>query len=173
MDCEILVPRAARRHEAAKLRGRGVVRVAFELGAEREELRPFERPIAQGVERVEHAEAHRHAAPEPARARDLPSTVQVNGNGAHPDLLEKLARRGARHRHRVGFRGFGHGDVVVNLQRDAQTVEAGAEIRSGGGHAHRDLLLFQRKSAEMPLRRAMTDLNLTRTPHASKTTARA
>jgi hypothetical protein len=34
------------------------------------------------------------------------------------------------------------------LQSYPETIETRAEIRSGRGNAHRDLLLFQRKSPE-------------------------
>ena len=50
IDRELLVPITARHDEAAKLRRRGVVGMAFELGAEPENLRALQRPSTQRVQ---------------------------------------------------------------------------------------------------------------------------
>ena len=63
---------------------------------------------------------------------------------------------------RPRFYASSHGDVVIDAQRDTETIKAGAEIRSRGGNAHCDLLLFQRKSPENAGERTMAALILTR-----------
>ena len=82
---------------------------------------------------------------------------------------ERLAIRGLKKltgglaRHSAGFdlARPRDSDEVIKLQSHAEAIEAGAEIRSRGRNAHRDLLLFQRESAENARKRDMAALILT------------
>ena len=147
--------------EAAKLRRRGVIRMAFELGAEAENFRASQRAIEQRVQAVEHAQPHGHTAAEPAGARHFAVDRTREWKRRAAGGLEKFPRRLLRHR--AGFlrARAGNGDVVVKSQGHAKAIETGAEIRSSRGNAHRDLLLFQMNSSEVVSGKAMAALTLT------------
>ena len=168
MEREFLVPITSGYDKAAKLGRGGVVGMPFEFGAEPENLGPLERPVDQRVQGVEDAEADGDAAAEAARARHF------TGNGAGKSerfgarRAEKSARRLLRHRPGLETLGAGDGDEIIDLQGNAEAVEARAEIRSGGRNAHRDLLLFQRKPPENTGERLMAALTLTREVAAAR-----
>ena len=148
IDRKALMTIAARDDKAAKFGRCGVVRMTFELGAKTENLAPLERAIEHGVQGMKYTEPHRHAAPEPARAGHIAHNRAGKRKGFAADGAEKPARRLPRHPVAALLARMRDGDEVVNLEGDAETVETGAEIRSGGRDAHRDLLLFQWKSPE-------------------------
>ena len=143
--------------------------MAFEFRAERENFRPVQRTSHKRIERMKHAESHSDAAPKPTRGRD----VAVNGAGKRQrfalNRLEIFPRRLPRHRHGLALIGLGDGDVVIDLQGHSEAVKTRSEIRSGGRHAHRDLLLFQRNSPDTAGGEVMSEANLMR-PFAAATT---
>ena len=156
------MPIVAGDDKAAKLGGRGVVGMALKLGTKLEDLGALERAIEQGIERVEHAQPHRDTAAEPARARHLALDHAGKCKGLAAGRAEKSAGGLLRHRTRFEPVRARDRDEVIDLQGDAEAIKAGAEIRSGSGNAHRDLLLFQRKSPENGGERTMAALILTR-----------
>ena len=148
IDREFLMPIMARDHETAEFGRSGVVGMPFQLGAKPKNLGAFERTIEERVQRVEHTEPDRYAAAKPARARHFAFDRAGKSKRLAIRGLKKLPRRLSRHRAGFDLARPRDRDEVINLQSHAEAIETGAEIRSRGGNAHRDLLLFQRKSAE-------------------------
>ena len=87
-------------------------------------------------------------------------------------MKKRTIARLPRHSRPAGRARLRDRDEVVNLQGDAETIETGAEIRSGGGNAHRDLLLFQRKSPDNVGERTMAAVILARAVRAARTVRR-
>ena len=134
--------------EAAELGRRRVVGMPLEFGAETEKLRTLQRVIEHCVQAVEHAEPDRDAAPEPPRRRHLAfdATRKMERRALHG--LKEFSRRLSYHPVAGGCIRLRDGDEIIKLQADPKAIEAGTEIRSGGGNAHRDLLVFQRKMGQ-------------------------
>ena len=163
IDRKFLVPIVARDDKAAKLGRRGVVGMALKLGAKPENLGALERTIEQ---------AHSSAWSTPSRTVTLlpsprargtsPSTAQENANGSQSAARKNLRAACCAIAPASSRFVARDGDEVIKLQGDPEAIEAGAEIRSGGGNAHRDLLLFQRKSPDNGGERTMAALILTR-----------
>ena len=168
INWKFLVPVVSRGDETAEL-GRGrVVRMTFELGAKAEDLSAFERVINQGIEGVKHTEPDRHAAAETTGARYFPCHHAGKRERLAPRHTKKLSGGLLRHRARFDLPGTRDGDVIIDLQSDAKTIKPRAEIRSGGGNPHRDLLLFQRESPESSGAGRMAALTLTRAVPAAR-----
>ena len=166
IDRKSLMPVATRDHETAELSRGRIIGVPLKLGAEFKNLGALERVLEEGVQSVEHAEPYRDAAPESARAgtRLRPCT-------RNRTVRSRLARKNwcaaavpsdgsdrARARHR---------DEVIELQGHPEAIEAGTEIRSRGGNAHRDLLLFQIPKS-MPARGAKVSRSFPAARHAGE-----
>ena len=110
---------------------------------------------------MQHAEPHRHAAPESARARHFTFDRARKRERFAIRGLKKLTGGLARHSAGFDLARPRDSDEVIKLQRHAKTIEAGTKIRGRGWNAHRDLLLFQMESAENASRRDMAALILT------------
>jgi hypothetical protein len=148
IDREFLMPIGAGNDESPELGRSGVVRMTLELGTELENLRARQRAIEQRIQGVEHTEPNRDAAPEATGARhialDFAGKCKRRALRRPKEFPGRLLRHPAR-RNRLRRRDS---DEVVEAQGRAETIKAGAEIRSSGRDACYDLLLFQRKSPE-------------------------
>ena len=161
IDREFLMTIMARDHETTEFSRSRIVRVSFQLGAEPKNLSAFERTIEQSVQCVEHTEPDRHAAPKPARARHFSLNRARESEWLAIRGLKKLTRRLTRHRAGFDLARPAHCDEVIKSQSHSEAIETGAKIRRRGWNAHRDLLLFQRESAENARKRDMAALILT------------
>src|SRR5262245_48790452 len=148
-------------NEAAEFRRGCVIRMSFELGAEADDLRPLERAIDQRIERMEHPEPDGHAAAQSTRPRDFTGNRTGKRERLAVRRMEKLTSGLLCHRPRFELSGTRHRDKIVDLQRDSQAIETRTEIRSRRGDAHRNFLLFQKRSPENAGERTMA-LILTR-----------
>jgi hypothetical protein len=151
----------ARDHKTAELSGSRIVGMTFKLGAEPKNLGAFQRTILEGIQSVKHTEADRYTAPKPTGPRHFPCHDTGKPEGLAVRGLEKSTSRLARHRASLDLTRPGNCDEIIKLQGNPQAIEAGAKIRRRGRNAHRDLLLFQRKSAENARKRDMAALILT------------
>ena len=161
IDRKFLMTIMTRDHETAELGGRRIIGVPFKLGAEPKNLRSFERMIEKRVQCVQHTEPDRYAAPKSARARHFALDRAGKRERLAIRCLKKLAGSLACHCASSDLARAGDRDEVINLQSHAQAIETGAKIRGRGWNAHRDLLLFQKKSAEDTRTRGMAALILT------------
>ena len=133
--------------ESAKF-GRGrVVGVTFQTGTEFEELRAGQCSFAQFIERMHDTKTHRDAASQAARWRNI--AVDRNGKRERSDTrcFEEELSDFAHHRRQASGAASNHGHIVVNLKRDAETVETRAEIGGAGRDANSDGVLHGSKIA--------------------------
>ena len=161
IDWKFLMTIMARDHETAEFSRGRIIGMPFKLGAKPKNLSAFQRKIEQRVQSVEHTEPDRDAAPKPARARHLSLNRARECERLAIRGLKKLTRSLARHRPGFDLARAGDCDEVIKLQSHSETIETGAKIRRRGWNAHRDLLLFQRESAENARRRDIAALILT------------
>lgn len=161
IDRKFLMTIMARDHETAELSRSRIVGMAFQLGAEPENLSALERTIHESVQRVEDTKPHRYAASQSARARHFSLDRARKSERLAIRRFKKLPRRLPRHRASFDFIRPADRDKIIKLQSDSEAIEAGAKIRRRGRNAYRDLLLFQRESAENARKRDMAALILT------------
>ena len=136
-------PSGARDRKSAEFGRRRIVRVAFQFRAEVKNLGPRQRGSGERIQGVEHAQAHGYAAAEAARLRHVAFDRAGERKGRESDGRETFLCRLRRHRAANLLVGAFDANIIVDSQRHPETIEAGAEIRSGGRDAHRDLLCFQ------------------------------
>ena len=115
--------------------------MSFELSAQSKDGTSIERPASQLIQTVQNAEPNRGATSETAATRN----VFFGGAGKWKRSafrpFEKQVGRFGNDR----FQAFALGrarqsDKIINPQRDAKTIEAGAEIGSAGRNADGNLL---------------------------------
>ena len=131
---------AAGEGESAKARGCAIVRMTFQFGTKREQIVPGEICPRNLVQGMKHAESHGYTA---AKA---PSNWNIASNIA--GKLKGLALCGCEKfsccisNHSADCAAFSSADryLVIKRKGHPKTIEAGPEIRSAGGNAHRDLL---------------------------------
>ena len=165
---EFLMPIALGDNEAAELGRSGVVRMTFELGAELENLRARQGAIEQRIQGVEHTEPNRDAAPEATGARHVALDFAGKCKRLALRRPKKFAGRLLHHPARRNRLRPRDSDEIIEPQSHAETIKPGAEIRSSGRDACRDLLLFQRKSPDNADWRAMAILILPRLVPAAR-----
>jgi hypothetical protein len=114
--------------------------MAFEPGADFENLPALERPIRELVQAMNDSNAKGGAAAETARRRDVTGDRTGERERLAAGPLEKNRRRGTRHRSRAIPSPTGNGDVVVKVERQPQAVEARSEVGCARRNADGDLL---------------------------------
>ena len=139
-DGEHLACESAHDVESAETRGRGVIGMAFQSRAKLENFATLKRTIRQLVQSMENAEPDRRAAAESARRRHLAGDRAGKGEGFRAACLKKASP--ARRDHWPGpVRSPPRDrDLIVKAKRDAEAVEARAEIRCARRNADGDLL---------------------------------
>jgi len=137
---EVLHLCAADKGESAETRGRTVVRVTFQFGAQRKQIVAGEICPRNFIQSMKHSEAHRYAAAKPASNWNLALNIAGELKGLAFCGCEKFSGRISNHP--ADCATFAPADryAVVKRKRHPKTIETGPEIRSAGGNTHRDLL---------------------------------
>ena len=126
--------------EAAESGGGGIVGMSFEFGAEAVEVDGAEGCVGEGVETVQHAEPDGHAATESAGAGDVTRDGITKIERGQVGILEKCAGGGVDHFVLCRGGAAPHGDAVVEVEGDAEAIEARPQVGAGGRDAHGDFV---------------------------------
>ena len=115
--------------------------MSFQFSAQPKDRQSIERSVSEFVQTVQNAEADGGAAAETARARDFfQRRTRKREAPAFGSLEEKIGGLGCNRRERFMFCRARDGHKIVNAKRDAQAIEARAEIGSTGWDADGYLL---------------------------------
>jgi hypothetical protein len=161
IDWKFLMAIMARDYKTAEFSRGRIIGMPFQLGAEPKNLSAFQRMIEERVQSVEHTEPHGYAAPKPAGPRHFAFDCAGKRERFAIRGLKKLTRSLACHCASFDLARARDRYEVIKPQGHAQAIETGAKIRGRGWNAHRDLLLFQKESAENTSKRGMAALILT------------
>jgi hypothetical protein len=139
-NIEVLHLQTTNKGESAKARRRAIVRMTFQFGTKREQIVPGEICPRNLVQGMKHAESHGYAAAKPTSNWNVASNIAGK--------LKSLALSGGEKfsccisNHSADSGAFSSADryIVIKRKSHPETIEAGPEIRSAGGNAHRDLL---------------------------------
>ena len=126
--------------ESAETRGRAVVRMTFQCGTKREQIVPGEICPRHFVQGMKHAKSYGYAAAKPASNWNVASNFARELKGLASCSCEKFSC--CISNDSADCAAFSSADryLVIKRKGHPKTIEAGPEIRSAGGNAHRDLL---------------------------------
>ncbi len=127
-DGERLALQSADDVETAIAGGRGIIGMTFEFGADFEQVKALERTARQLVQAMEDAKPNRHTATEAARSWNLTRDGGREREGLERRAFKEILRGRARHWARRRSSPARDGHVVIKMESDPETIEAGAEV---------------------------------------------
>ena len=131
---------AAGEGESAKARGCAIVRMTFQFGTKREQIVPGEICPRNLVQGMKHAESHGYTAAKASSNWNIASKVAGKLKGLGLCGCEKFSCSISNHSADCAAFSSADRNIVIKGKGHPKTIEAGPEIRSAGGNAHRDLL---------------------------------
>jgi hypothetical protein len=126
--------------EATVTRGRGIIGMAFEPGADLENFPALQGALFEFVQTVKDTKSKGRAAAETARWRNIAGNCAGKRKCPGPGVFEKGVTRRTSHRSHASPSPARDGHLIIKAQGKPEAIKARAEIRCARRNADGDLL---------------------------------